>query len=72
MLVGRRLSWWWKRFRRTFPGLLAAVREGGGLEVMLILMLLLHIEVIGDREVGIYAYLSFKRAATVDLFGVVL
>ena len=35
-LVGRLLSWWWNRFRRTLPELLAAERDaaGGGLEAM--------------------------------------
>ena len=34
-LVGRLLSWWWNRFRRTLIVLLLAVRDcAGGLEAM--------------------------------------
>jgi len=34
-LVGRLLSWWWKRLRRTLPVPLAAGRVAAGLEVIL-------------------------------------
>jgi len=33
-LVGRLLSWWWKRFRRTLAVPLAAERDAAGLEVI--------------------------------------
>ena len=35
VLVGRLLSWWWKRFRRTVVLLLCADSDGAGLEAIM-------------------------------------